>query len=384
MSNGVPEWARPIYAQMGRWEPALPEPQPYGWISFVQSAKSPLVRTPSSWALNDRERDWIIAWLSRYSPANPGQIVDYVALGIGAMDFFESEPDGELNPSAVISVTAKQVMADDRPAPGSQPASVSALLLGAGESLKQRAASWLPTFTDSAPPYWVVLTSMPGVLDVLRDVQLGSTGGEWLARWLGNNAAIYDESDASYVVIGLGSVDFFTGVADGNTDPSGVISVSWGSDASARPGAVMSTVKEITALWREALLVGWGASIASEPGEVVRGLLPSEDGAAIGNRMSVEVRTAVHETIHSCDESRDLPFGRFWNKAAEWGVRYTDFIAEYQDSLLNSQQLQAWLEDIPLFLREDVLNDNERRAGEKLLELAQVAYDIAGYLFVAG
>jgi len=97
-----------------------------------------------------------------------------------------------------------------------------------------------------------------------------------------------------------------------------------------------------------------------------------------------EVQDQLHQPVRSFEEPNDEPFIGFCRVAKGLGVRYVDSIGPYQDSMLNSQQLQAWVEDFPGAIQSELLSERQRASAQRVLQAAREAEELAGYLFIYG
>ena len=52
--------------------------------------------------------------------------------------------------------------------------------------------------------------------------------------------------------------------------------------------------------------------------------------------------------------------------------------------MLNSQQLQAWVEDFPGAIQSELLSERQRASAQRVLQAAREAEELAGYLFIYG
>lgn len=100
--------------------------------------------------------------------------------------------------------------------------------------------------------------------------------------------------------------------------------------------------------------------------------------------LTTHVENQLHERVRAIEEPLGEPFLRFCRRGASLGVRYTDFIWAYTDSMLNFFQLAAWLEDFPRALESGALDEEEGASVLRILQAAREAHAFDGYLCFEG
>lgn len=112
--------------------------------------------------------------------------------------------------------------------------------------------SWAPTFPVPDPAHWVAFVSRTGRCEVLSDQPLGREECTQLARWLDRYSPREQDTQASYVYLGL-AYDWPPLVPDGRTSQGGVSGVGSGIGLGEPEGAVASTLVRVLASAIDAL-----------------------------------------------------------------------------------------------------------------------------------
>lgn len=104
----------------------------------------------------------------------------------------------------------------------------------------------------------------------------------------------------------------------------------------------------------------------------------------LGAAMEIQVRDQMHKVVYKFCDSDSQSFIEFCEAGSNLGMRYTDFIHMYTDSMLNYFQLDAWAEDLSRVLGSDELTPDQREVAEIMLDASWLARSMSGYLFFAG
>ncbi len=100
--------------------------------------------------------------------------------------------------------------------------------------------------------------------------------------------------------------------------------------------------------------------------------------------LTIHVQNMVHQTVRTLVEPDDEPFLRFCRRVEPLGARNVDFVWPYTDSMLNHVQLRSWTIDFPPLLQDPSVPQDERESASRVLQAAQEALDLDGYLFIEG